>query len=60
MKIKVENMNCMHCVATIQKALIQNGIFAKIDLPTKTIIFNSETDRLNGIEVIKEAGFSII
>ena len=58
MKIRVENMSCMHCVQTIQKALLSNQLFAKIDLATKTVTFNNEVDGKKGIDVIKKAGFN--
>ncbi len=57
MNIKVADMNCNHCVMSIQKALILNQIKGQVDLATKTVKV-AEQDLEKAIAVIKQAGFS--
>ena len=58
-KIKVNDMNCQHCVATIDKALVCAGIQDRtIDLPNKIITL--ECDNLEvAKKAISDAGYSV-
>jgi Cu+-exporting ATPase len=57
-RIKVGDMNCQHCVATIDKALENAGIDKReIDLETKMV--SVETERIDDVlTAIKEAGYT--
>jgi len=57
MKIKVNDMNCKHCVMSIQKALLLNQIKGTVDLSTKTVDV-IEKDVEKAIKAIKVAGFT--
>ena len=59
MIVIVKNMNCEHCVATIQKALLRAGIIAKINLDKKSVEFKTESETLRGRTAILDAGYII-
>ncbi len=55
--IKVNDMHCMHCQQTIEKALKKNHIRGKVDLDNREVtVENSDVEK--AISAIKEAGFT--
>jgi len=58
MKVTVPDMSCSHCVLTIQKSLLVNGLNAQVSLLEKTVTFNNERDMEKIIEAIKKVGYT--
>ncbi len=59
MKLTVNNMTCNHCVMTIQKALLLNGIQAEVNLASKSVTIKKETDLEKAKSVITKAGYNV-
>jgi Cu+-exporting ATPase len=58
-KIKVSDMSCQHCVATIDKALASAGISKReIDLSTKTVTLDYDNLEV-AKKAISDAGYSV-
>lgn len=55
-KVEVQDMDCNHCVASIDKALKAEKIEATIDLSTKSIQLH-EQDIDKAINIIEQAGY---
>jgi copper chaperone CopZ len=55
--IKVNDMNCEHCVHTITKALKKAKIKGEVDLNTKSVTTSVE-DELKASEAISLAGYT--
>ncbi|MBC3766156.1 heavy-metal-associated domain-containing protein [Neptunicella marina] len=60
MKFSVTDITCGHCVSAITKAILQLQANAKItvDLANKLVSVNSELNKEDIIEAIKEAGYT--
>ncbi len=58
MKVIVSDITCNHCVMTIQKALLINGLNAKVELADKSVNFKNDKDLEKVIETIKKAGYT--
>jgi copper chaperone len=61
-KLTVEGMSCGHCVNTIESALKESGVNAKVDLQSKSVdveFDESQIDigKIKGI--IREKGYSV-
>lgn len=56
--VTVSDMNCRHCVATIDKALEAAGIQEReINLENKTVHFDTSNIE-KGLEAIQKAGYT--
>lgn len=60
LKLKVEDMTCGHCAATVQKAVRSVDPVAKVDvdLATGTVTVETVADESRIGEVIRAAGYS--
>ncbi len=58
MKITVPDITCNHCVMTIQKALLVNGLNAQVNLVDKSVNFKNEKDLEKVIATVKKAGYN--
>lgn len=58
MKVTVPDMSCNHCVMTIQKALLVNGLNAQVNLVDKSVTFKNEKDLEKVLEAVKKAGYN--
>ena len=58
--VKIEGMRCMHCVASVKKALEGIGLNAEVDLETKTaVVIGVVSDEMIR-ETIESKGFTVI
>ena len=59
LKLKVPQMTCGHCAATIEKAVKSLDPAAKVqvDLGTKTVTVETTSDETSVKEVIEAAGY---
>ncbi len=58
MKVTVPDMSCNHCVMTIQKALLVDGLNAQVSLVDKSVNFKNEKDLEKVIAAVKKAGYN--
>ena len=60
--IKIEGMRCMHCVASVKKALEALGIAAEVSLDDKQAVVSGETMPDDGAlrEAIEKKGFEVV
>jgi copper chaperone len=62
-KLKIEGMTCMHCVAAVQKALrsvdgVDEVVEVSLENGSATVRGNAATDAL--VAAVKESGYSAI
>jgi copper ion binding protein len=60
--IAIEGMSCGHCVAHVKEALEElEGVSAvKVDLESKTAVFEGEVSDEKLKEAIEEAGYEVV
>ncbi len=56
--IKVDDMHCIHCKMTIEKALKRKRINAEVDLENKQVKLADEADKDKALQAIKDCGFN--
>ncbi|HHY96856.1 heavy-metal-associated domain-containing protein [Acholeplasma equifetale] len=57
MKIKVNDMTCAHCAATIQKSLLSKGVVGTVSHVDKVVSIQDK-DYDKAISAIKDAGYT--
>ena len=58
MKVLVPDMSCKHCVMKIEKQLMMDGLKANVDLATKSVSFNKDSDLDKIQKSIEKAGYA--
>lgn len=58
MKVNVLDMTCAHCVAKIEKQLLMDGLKAKVELATKSVLLTKDSDLERVTASIKKAGYT--
>jgi copper chaperone len=58
-KLKVEQMSCGHCAATVQKAVksVDPGADVQVDLAGGTVVVSTNVEESRISEAIREAGY---
>lgn len=56
--LNVNDMMCQHCVSSIEAALKEAGIAAKVNLDRKTVEIQNDADAEQAMSVIDEIGFT--
>ncbi len=56
--IKVLDMRCLHCKATIEKALSKKGVQAEVDLENHEVKISDDSQKELAIKCIEKAGFT--
>lgn len=59
MTFNIPDMTCKHCVKKIEKALLLNGLKAKVDLPNQRVSFIDEKDADRIREAVTKAGYTV-
>ena len=57
MTYRVPDMMCMHCVKSITEALEGLAEKVQVDLPTKTVTFEGDAEKVKN--VIEDLGFDV-
>lgn len=59
LKLKVEDMSCGHCAATVEKAVkgIDPAAQVQVDLPSGTVLVASKAEEGRIREAIRQAGY---
>ena len=59
MIIKVDGMHCMHCAATVEKALKGIGLDAKVNLEKGEAVATGTANADQIIAAVKQKGFKV-
>lgn len=59
MKLTVNEMSCNHCVSRIDKVLSDAGIAHRIDLESKTVTIEDDSQVEKAIEEMDDIGFTV-
>jgi copper chaperone len=59
LKLKVEEMSCGHCAATVQKAVksVDPAAQAQVDLPGGTVLVETTAEEGRISDAIRQAGY---
>lgn len=60
LKLRVENMTCGHCAATVQKSVrsIDPAATVDVDLAAGTVFVETDADQARVSEAIRSAGYA--